>query len=143
MVEISKYISVFLIGIVELWVAVPTGLAFKLNPMFIAGFSAAGAATGACLVLIAGEPLRAWLLSLKKSASQTIDGKMNRIWRNYGVPGLCLLAPLLVGAHIGAAIGMALGGRRTAIAVWMTISCLLWAALFTFLGITGVSLFHK
>lgn len=142
MTTISKCISVFLVGILELWGAVPTGLAFKLNPILIILFSALGAATGALLVLIIGEPLRKWLLTIKKPNLEKPNSKFKGIWDSFGIPGLCLISPLLLGAHIGAAIGLTLGGNKIIIALWMTISCLLWATIFTLFGTMGISIFH-
>jgi membrane protein DedA with SNARE-associated domain len=143
MVTISKCISVFLIGIFELWIAVPTGLAFTLNPFLVVAVSTLGASTGAFLVLLLGEPLRKWLLSLKKSNLEKPNSRLKGIWDKYGIPGLCLISPLILGTPIGAAIGLTLGGKKVKIALWMTISCLLWATIFTLLGTMGVSVFHK
>lgn len=140
---LSKYISVFLIGMVELWAAIPAGFAFKLHPVIIAAISAAGATTSALLVLIIGEPLRAWLLKFKKQPDRPLDGRIRQVWDSYGIPGLCLIAPLLVGAHLGAAIGLTLGGSKKKIAVWMAVSCLLWSALFSAFGKMGLSLFGR
>ncbi len=141
LITLSKYLSVFLIGILELWGAVPAGLALKLNPFYVALFSAAGAATSAFLVLIVGEPLRKWILKFKKTNFEKENGKLKSVWDKYGIPGLCLIAPFLLGAHLGAAIGITLGGKKSVIAVWMTISCIVWAGIFTFLGTMGVSFF--
>jgi hypothetical protein len=143
LVVVSKCISVYFIGIIELWAAIPTGLAFKLNPILIALFSAAGTITSAYLVLIIGEPLRKWLLSLRKTSIEKNDNSFRQIWEKYGIAGLCLISPLLLGAHPGVAIGITLGGNKKAIAVWMTISCLIWSSFFTILGTMGFSIFHK
>jgi hypothetical protein len=48
-----------------------------------------------------------------------------------------------LGAHLGAAIGITLGGKKAAIAAWMTISCFVWSGILTFLGSTGIAIFHK
>jgi membrane protein DedA with SNARE-associated domain len=140
---LSKYGLVYLIGILELWGAVPAGLAFKLNPVYVAIVSAAGAMTGAILVLIIGEPLRRWLLRLKKTNLEKENGKLKHIWEKHGIPGLCIISPVFLGAHLGAAIGIAFGGNRAVIALWMTLSCVLWSSIFTTLGTMGISMFHK
>jgi hypothetical protein len=95
------------------------------------------------IVLLIGEPFRKWLLSLKKSTSDKPGGRLKKIWDKFGVPGLSLVAPLLLGAHIGAAVALSLGGNRTKIAVWMTISCFLWAAIFTALGDQIIIIYQK
>lgn len=143
MMLLLKYLTVYLISIIELWVAVPTGLAFKLDPLLIVVCSATGASTGAFLVVLIGEPLRKWLLKFKRADVGKPDAKIKKIWDRYGIPGLCLIAPFLTGAHIGAAIGVTLGGNKKVIMTWTVVSCFLWATLFTFAGAAGVSLFSK
>ncbi len=143
MTTLAKLISVYLIGIIELWGAIPAGLAFKLDPTFVALFSAAGASTSAFLVLIIGEPVRKWLLRRKKSKFAATDGKMKHLRDRYGIPGLCLISPFLLGSHLGAAIGLSLGGKKVSIMIWMSISCLIWSILLTAIGTMGISLFHK
>lgn len=143
MALLLKYLTVYLIGIIELWVAVPTGLAFKLDPLLIVVCSATGASTGAFLVVLIGEPLRQWLLRFKRADVDKPEGRIKKIWDRYGIPGLCLIAPFLTGAHFGAAIGLTLGGDKKIIMVWMIVSCFLWATIFTVTGAMGVSLFKK
>ena len=138
-----QYLSVYLLGIVELWGAIPAGLAFKLHPVSVAILSAAGSITSAVIVLLVGEPLRKRLLSLKKSTAQKPAGKLQHVWDKYGVPGLSLIAPLLTGAHIGAAIALSLGGKKLQIILWMSVSCLIWATILTAAGTFGFSFFQK
>jgi hypothetical protein len=71
------------------------------------------------------------------------NGKLRNIWEKYGIPGLCLISPFLLGAHLGTAIGITLGGKKFVIIIWMAVSCLLWSSIFTFLGTMGISIFHK
>ncbi|MBL8029252.1 MAG: small multi-drug export protein [Fibrobacteres bacterium] len=140
---ILKCISVYLAGVFELWTAIPAGMALKLNPVLISLFGALGASTAVMIVLIVGEPIRKWLMSFKKSKVDNPDSRLKKIWDKFGVPGLSVIAPLLLGAHIGAAVGLTLGGNRAKIAVWMTISCFVWSAIFTFIGQMGFSFFTK
>jgi hypothetical protein len=138
-----KYLSVFLIGVLELWGAVPAGLAFKIPPVATALLSATGAATGAYIVLIAGEPLRRWLLQFRKVRAEDSNTRYGWVFRRYGIPGLCIIAPLILGAPIGVAVALALNGKPRVIVPWITISCYVWATVFTALGSAGVSLFHR
>jgi hypothetical protein len=140
---ILKCISVFLVGIVELWGAIPAGMALKLNPVLIVLCAALGGSTAAVIVLLIGEPIRKWLMSFKKSNIDKPGGRLKRIWEKFGESGLCLVAPLLLGVHIGAAVGLSLGGNRVKIAIWMTLSCFIWAVIFTVIGEMGFSLFQK
>lgn len=134
-------ITVYAVGVLELWGAVPAGLALGLAPVVVGVVSALGAWSAAILVLVAGEPFRRWLLSLRKQSVDRPQGRLGRVWQKYGIAGLCLISPLLLGAHIGAALCLALGGAKRPIAVWMLVSCVLWSAILTTLGALGIAAF--
>jgi hypothetical protein len=64
------------------------------------------------------------------------------MWRRYGVIGFGIIAPMTVGAQIGAMIGLALNVPRGRLLVWMSIGALLWSVLLTvavLLGVTGAN----
>src|SRR5690242_11470517 len=50
------------LGLVALWAAIPTGLAFDLPPVVVAGAAGLGSVVSMILVIALGAPLRAWLL---------------------------------------------------------------------------------
>ncbi len=52
---IIKLLTVFLLGAVELWIAVPAGMALGLNPLAAGAASAAGAIAGVLVILLPGE----------------------------------------------------------------------------------------
>lgn len=52
----------------------------------------------------------------------------------YGVPGVCLLGPLLVASQITAPTLVALGASRGRVYVWMGISIIAWGILFGVFG---------
>ena len=52
----------------------------------------------------------------------------------YGVPGVCLLGPLLVASQITAPALVALGATRRQVYVWMAVSITAWGVLFGAFG---------
>lgn len=52
----------------------------------------------------------------------------------YGVPGVCLLGPLLVASQITAPTLVALGATKGRVYVWMGVSIIAWGALFGAFG---------
>lgn len=52
----------------------------------------------------------------------------------YGVPGVCLLGPLVVASQITAPTLVALGATRRQVYVWMAISITAWGILFGVFG---------
>lgn len=143
MTMIAKLLTVFGVAAVELWAAIPAGFALGLPPILIATASTLGAAFGALMVLVLGENVRNWILRLRGQASQAEEpGYLYRIWTRFGVIGLGLLAPLLVGAPLGTAIGIALGAPAKRLMLWIIVGIMVWAALLTTAGILGLAGFQ-
>jgi hypothetical protein len=61
-------------------------------------------------------------------------GKVATALDKYGVPGVCLLGPLVVASQITAPTLIALGATRRQVYVWMGISILAWGVLFGLFG---------
>jgi hypothetical protein len=105
---ILKILFVIGLGIIELWAAIPAGLALNVHPIITGLASGLGSILGAFLVIMIGDRFRNWLLS-KKATAKKEKGLIYKIWDKYGVIGLGLLSPLITGALFGAAIGVSLG----------------------------------
>jgi uncharacterized membrane protein len=145
-------------GTVMMWAAVPAGLALGVHPAAVAAASCAGSIAVVLLVVLIGEPARAWLIRRlgpnfqrvlsevtgSADGDQPPGGKRSaiaRLWQRYGFIGLALLAPLFPGPPGAAALALALGipGRR--VLLWMSIGIILWTAGFTLavtLGFQGL-----
>lgn len=79
-------------------------------------------------------PMTAALL-LRLRAGKGLDtahGLIYRVWDGYGAAGLGLAAPVLVGAPLGAAIGMALGIPTGRLLIWIGFGIVVWSAGVTF-----------
>ncbi|MBM4240308.1 MAG: small multi-drug export protein [Euryarchaeota archaeon] len=145
---ITGIIAVFCLGVLELWIAIPAGLALKLPPFIIFAASSLGAISAALLVSILGENIRNRFLSWRyKDDNDIKSGSIYNIWYNiwdrYGIIGLGLLSPLLFGAPLGAAVGIALGAQKWRLMLWMTIGILLWSAGLTIAGFFGLMSFES
>jgi membrane protein DedA with SNARE-associated domain len=139
-----KLLSVFLLAAAELWVAIPTGLALKINPLAVSLICAAGAISGSLVVCLIGAPARAWLASkFGRPSPKRKNRWLEKIWNDHGVLGLGLIAPLLTGAPLGTAVGIALGANVRRLLLWISIGTLLWSVLFTYAGALGFSAVFK
>ncbi len=137
-----KFMIIIGLGVLELWVAIPTGMALKLNPFINGIASALGAIIGALLVIFFGSHLRARLFR-KKNKNGENKGHIYKIWRKYGVIGLGLLSPLITGAPLGGAIGISLGANPKRLFLWMSIGIVIWTIVLTWLstlGFTGLQM---
>ena len=135
---IVKLLTVIGLGIVELWAAIPAGIAFDFPPVLTGIASAAGALIAAVLVVLLGDKIRKRLLK-KTNKGEKSKGRIYKIWDKYGVVGLGMLSPLITGALLGAAIGISLGAVPKKLMIWMSIGIVAWAAILTTIGTLGVA----
>jgi uncharacterized BrkB/YihY/UPF0761 family membrane protein len=137
-------ILVFGTSILELWAAIPIGLAFKLNPFIIGTAAALGAIFAAFLVSFLGEGIREKFIKWRYGKNKDLKkGNFYKIWNKYGIIGLGLLSPLIFGAPLGAALGIALGAERKALFIWMSVGIVLWSVLLTGAGYLGFMTFQS
>lgn len=136
----AKLITVAALAIFELWAAIPVGTALKLHPLFNGLASGLGAIIGVLLVVVIGDRLRNWLLRKKE---QKKKGRIYKIWEKYGVIGLGLLAPLITGAPLGAAIGVSLGAPPKRLFYWMSTGIVIWTIVLVVISTLGFSFFEK
>lgn len=142
--EILKVLSVIALAAMELWAAIPAGFALGLNPFLIGSGAAVGAIMGTLFVVVAGERLRNWIIRRHSGGKEKQSpGIVQRIWQRYGVIGLGFLAPLLTGAPIGAALGLAFGAPPGRLIVWMSVGIILWTAILTIAGVLGLAEIEK
>ena len=134
-----KVLMVLGLAAVELWAAIPAGLALDLHPVLTGVVSAVGAILGVVIILIPGEGVRNWLLRRRGGGEKRQHGRIYRIWIRYGVAGLGLLAPLLTGAPLGTALGIAFGAPASRLFLWMSVGIMAWSALLTVAGALGLA----
>ncbi|MBI4814586.1 MAG: small multi-drug export protein [Methanobacterium sp.] len=137
--NLESILVIFAASVAELWVAIPLGLVMKINPIIIATVSAAGAIFAAACVTLLGDNLRAHILKWKYDDEEALkETRLYNVWNKYGVIGLGLLSPLIFGAPLGAAVGIALGARKNGLLLWMSIGIIIWSISLTVAGSMGL-----
>jgi hypothetical protein len=138
-VDLLSLLAVFGLGAVELWAAIPTGMALRLHPITVGTTASLGAVVGILAVWLLGERLRTWVLRWSGGATGgRYHARIARFWTRYGVVGLGLLSPLLVGAPLGTAVGMTLGAPTGRLLFWMSFGAVLCAVSLTLAGTLGM-----
>jgi Putative small multi-drug export protein len=140
--DITSIFSVFLAGLVELWLAIPLGFLLKLSPLITAITSAVGSIVAAVMVAFAGEDLRNRFLKWRYGGELTNKSRIYKIWNRYGVIGLGLLSPLLFGSLVGTALGIILGAPRNRLILWMAIGIIIWSSGLTAALYLGLITIH-
>jgi hypothetical protein len=135
---ILQLLSVAAIAVVELWAAVPAGIAMGLPAPLVWAATLCGALLGITVVVVAGDRLRTWLVDRFGHGGAREGGRLRRLWDRYGVIGWGLLAPLLLGAPLAAALGVALGAERGRLVVWLGVGAALWTTVLTVAVALGV-----
>lgn len=136
-----KLLTIFILGVAELWAAAPAGVVLSLNPVLVFSVAAAGAVAGGTVVVLLGERVKAWLERRgKREKLEERHGFLYRIWQRYGVIGWGLLAPLLVGSPLGAALGLVFGAPVRRLLVWLSVGSVLWSSVFSILSFLGFHL---
>ena len=138
---ISGVLAAFALGFVYFLGAIPAGVAAHA-PLWLAALSAwVGYSAGGFIVLVAGEPLRAWIVRKLKIDLKPDPSKFFwRIWSRFGLWGLGLIAPVTIGPQATAAIALALGESPSRIQASISLGVLPWTSAFGTLVALGVHL---
>jgi hypothetical protein len=139
---ITISMAVFGASALELWLGIPLGFLFELNPILIAIISAAGSIFSAFLIIMLGDSIRKWFIKWRYGKKSPKEGRIYNIWNKYGIIGLGLLSPLLFGAPFGAALGIGLGASRYSLLLWMSIGIVIWSIFITASGFFGLMSFQ-
>ncbi len=138
--DVLRLLTIIALGAVELWAAIPAGLALKANPVVVGVAAAGGAMLGVLVVVLLGEHVRHWLAGRHRGERETgSHGLIRLIWDRYGVIGLGLFAPIVTGAPLGAALGLALGVPAGRLLFWMFAGIAIWSAVLTLVGVLGMA----
>jgi uncharacterized membrane protein len=135
-------VVVFGVAVIEIWFAVPTGLALGLAAPIVWLMTVAGAVTSVTLVANAGSALRGWLVRRRGKDWPSKTGRIYRIWVRYGVPGWGLASPLFMAPPMGTAVALMLGAPQRRLMRWMYAGVLLWVTILVVAGIVGMGLIH-
>ena len=100
-----------------------------------------GYTLGAAVVLLAGAPLRAWLVRKFRIPVECDPSKLVwRLWERGGLPGLCLIAPVTIGPQATAVIALAVGEKPRRILGAVALGVLPWCVIFAVLTAFGFKL---
>lgn len=153
--EFLLYVAVFIgaaTPAIEVWAAVPLSVLAGLPwlPTVLVGFT--GNFVTLLPVIYAGEKIKVWVKHWRKkplpeaaddSDSPNVkESRKQKIFNRYGVPGLAILGPFLIGVHVASAFAMASGANRRAVIFWFSISifvCAFLSGLLAEIGITNFS----
>jgi uncharacterized membrane protein len=138
--EVAALMSVFGIAFFYFWASIPAGIAQGLSPVLVVLVAALSYTCGVGIVIIAGQPVRDWILKRFGGKSPANpNSSIRRVWDRYGLIGLALLAPVTTGSQIGAIIGLSFNAPPRRLFVMMSLGGLLWGIIVAVLVSLGVA----
>jgi uncharacterized membrane protein len=146
---IYEYMLVFIgaaIPWIEIALVIPVGIVRGLSPLGVMTAAFIGNMVTLIPVIIGFEKVKAWYSrrqGQKGKEPSKRSQRAKRIWNKYGLPGLALLGPILIGIHIAAFIGMSLGAQKNWSIFWMTASLAVWTLIFGIVTMMGFGLFVR
>lgn len=126
-------LGVFLAGAtpwIEAIVVIPAGLLFGLDPFWVVVSAMAGNAITIFLFAYLGSAIREWFRSRRKPENADKPdrfAKAQKLFDRYGIYGLALVSPILVGTQFAAAVAVAAGVKPLRTSVLITAATALWA----------------
>ncbi|MFB1080469.1 small multi-drug export protein [Jeotgalibacillus sp. JSM ZJ347] len=125
----------------EIALVVPLGILRGLSPFWVMVTGFAGNLLTVFLLIVLFQKVKEYLTK-RNEKKQGKEGKRQtrarNIWNKYGLPGLSLLGPILIGTHIAAFIAMSLGADKTRVLIWQIVSIALWTLAFGYAAIFGI-----
>ncbi|MEN9955086.1 MAG: hypothetical protein RLZZ41_750 [Actinomycetota bacterium] len=134
-------LGVFIAGAtpwIESIVVIPAGLLLGLDPFWVVVSAMAGNALTIFLFAYLGSAIREWFRSKRKPENAHKPdrfAKAQKLFDRYGIYGLALVSPILVGTQFAAAVAVAAGVKPLRTSVLITLGTTLWA-----LGIVAIML---
>lgn len=116
------------------------------------GIAAGLPAWSVTIIAFSGNMLTIWLLIglmdrfqkwFQRRREQKRQARAQRVWQKYGLAGLSLLSPILIGSHLGTFLAMSFGASKRQITLWMTASIIIWAVLAGVLSKYGFELWFE
>ncbi|MBM7578895.1 small multi-drug export protein [Jeotgalibacillus terrae] len=126
----------------EIALVIPLGILRGLSPFWVMVTGFAGNLLTVFLLIVLFQKVKEYLAKRKEKSEGKKEGKRQtrarNIWNKYGLPGLSLLGPILIGTHIAAFIALTLGADKTRVLIWQVISIALWTLAFGYAAVFGV-----
>lgn len=127
-------LGIFIAGAIpwfEAIAVIPSGIIFGLDPVLTVIAAVLGNAITIFVFAYAGAQIRQWLIARRKAKGKEGESmrfeKAQAAFDKYGVFGMAVLGPILIGTQFAAAISVAAGVRPFRAGAIVTAGMILWA----------------
>ena len=133
-------VGVFIFGAIPWFEAigvVPGGILVGLNPTLTVIAAAAGNLITIAVFAYGGAKIRNWVVARREAKGKQPKSdrwaKAQRAFEKYGIYGMAILGPLIIGTQFAAAASVAAGVRPARVTLVISIAMLWWAIVFAVL----------
>ena len=150
-IEQLGLLGVFLAGAIpwfEAIAVVPAGILFGLDPVLTVIAAAAGNILTIGVFAYGGNSIRNWIIRRRVAKGKTAESpkliKAQQAFDEYGIYGMAVLGPILIGTQFAAAASVAAGVKPLKVTVLISAAMVIWAVAIAWvmvaLGISVVDL---
>ena len=159
----ASYLLIFVLAatpLFELVTVVPLAIVGGLSPVPVAIVGFLGNLFTVVLLILFVDKVKGWLKARKRRRNQeqvpeeiqngedvspeqdsNKEKRARGLFNKYGLPGLTILGPLIVGSHISAFMAMSFGSKRNLVFGWMIVSLVIWTIISATAASYGATMF--
>ncbi len=133
-------VGVFIFGAIPWFEAigvVPGGILVGLNPTLTVIAAAAGNLITIAVFAYGGAKIRSWVIARREAKGKHPKSdrwsKAQKAFEKYGIYGMAILGPLIIGTQFAAAASVAAGVRPARVTLVISTAMVLWAIAFAVL----------
>jgi hypothetical protein len=140
-------LGVFLGGAIpwfEAIAVVPVGIVLGLDPVLTVIFASVGNIITIAVFAYGGNAIRSWIIRRRVSKGKDSESpkliKAQQAFDKYGIYGMAVLGPILIGTQFAAAASVAAGVKPLKVTVLISAAMVIWAVAIAWgMGALGVS----
>jgi hypothetical protein len=117
---------------IEAIAAAPAGILFGLDPVLSLIFAVAGNLITIVIFAYGGVSLRGWLIRRRVAKGKDPESpkfkKARVAYEKYGIYGMAILDPILIGTPFSAAVSAAAGVKPLKVTLILAVAMMIWAS---------------
>lgn len=133
-------LGVFIAGAIPWFEAigvVPGGILVGLDPVLTVIAAASGNLITIAVFAYGGARIRSWVIARREAKGKQPKSdrwaKAQKAFEKYGIYGMAILGPVIIGTQFAAAASVAAGVRPAKVTLLISSAMVLWAIVFAFL----------
>ncbi len=133
--EILKYLGIYLLACLKSIFPPLLGPAAGMTNLEIILITVGGLMTSVFFFTILGERIKKNVIPIFIKSPKKFTKKsrrMVRIWKKYGIIGVCFLTPLILSPPGGSLLVASVGAPRKQVYLYMLLFGVMWATIWTF-----------